>query len=319
MVFLVIASMAEGKWIAGIRADMSAPQAARHVLQARFEPVPVLLELARQQGAIDTEHVHKLRVGIRRAEAALRIFADCLPDKLRRRTRRKLRRIRRAAGQARDWDVFLMTLAGRRVRNKADAAGLAFLSGYGQGQRAAAQKALEEIRPASALALEHFLSELVVAIRLPRSNDPVLSAVGRLLLSQRLNEFQDAARAELATYEQLHQVRIKGKRLRYAMEVLGGCFPAAFKDNLYPAIESLQDILGLANDSHVAARHLSASRDWMIASQPVPWNHFRDAVESFLRYHQRRLLRQRRAFLAWRENWQDSGNERLFQQLLAGC
>ena len=48
---------------------------------------------------------HQLRVATRRAGAALEIFRDCLPEKDYQTARKQLRRLRRAAGAARDWDV----------------------------------------------------------------------------------------------------------------------------------------------------------------------------------------------------------------------
>ena len=46
----------------------------------------------------------------------------------------------------------------------------------------------------------------------------------------------------------LHIFRIRGKDLRYAMEVLAGAFADEFKTQLYPAVESMQERLGEVND-----------------------------------------------------------------------
>ena len=54
--------------------------------------------------------MYQLRVATRRASAALEIFAECLPPKIYRTARCLIRDIRRAAGKARDWDVFLARL-----------------------------------------------------------------------------------------------------------------------------------------------------------------------------------------------------------------
>src|SRR5438309_1994272 len=105
--------MADDKWISGLRGDMPVPEAARRVLTVRLGVVLERLPPAIDRADDDVEHVHQLRVGTRRAAAAVRIFADCLAAKLHRRTRRTLRAIRRAAGAARDWDVFLDTLDAR--------------------------------------------------------------------------------------------------------------------------------------------------------------------------------------------------------------
>ena len=43
-------------------------------------------------------------------------------------------------------------------------------------------------------------------------------------------------------------MRILGKRLRYAMEMFADCFGPAFREELYPAVEQMQEILGRANE-----------------------------------------------------------------------
>ena len=106
--------MADGKWIEGLTPEMGVAEAATAVLAARFEVVRHFLPLAAEKPYDDPEYVHQLRVGTRRAAAALRVFADCLPRKHLRTLRRRLREIRRAAGDARDWDVFLLGFASRR-------------------------------------------------------------------------------------------------------------------------------------------------------------------------------------------------------------
>src|SRR6516225_12407109 len=105
--------MAEGKWIHDLTPDTPLPDAARRVLAVRLEVVRDYLPRALHHWEKDPENVHQLRVGTRRAGAAVEIFADCLTEKAYRRARRKLRRIRRAAGEARDWDVFLEDMAER--------------------------------------------------------------------------------------------------------------------------------------------------------------------------------------------------------------
>ena len=102
--------MADGKWISDLTRETPIADAARRVLSVRLEVVRDYLRLATREPDKDVEHVHQLRVGTRRAGAALNIFSLCLPEKVYRNARRYLRRIRRAAGQARDWDVFLEEL-----------------------------------------------------------------------------------------------------------------------------------------------------------------------------------------------------------------
>src|SRR5262249_28571229 len=131
-------------------------EAARLVLAARLEVVAKYLPLAVHEASRDAEHVHQLRVGTRRGDAALRIFRDCLPGRTYRHARQRLRTIRRAAGAARDWDVFLQALHQRLRESSADdLPGLDFLTGHAMGQRTAAQAglgALAEEEPFSGFA-----------------------------------------------------------------------------------------------------------------------------------------------------------------------
>src|SRR5438874_12397589 len=99
--------MPDGKWIDGLTPGMPVAEAAKVVLAARFAVVRHFLPLASEKPHEDVEHVHQLRVATRRSAAALRVFADALPRKLLKQTKRTLRRLRRAAGDARDCDVFL--------------------------------------------------------------------------------------------------------------------------------------------------------------------------------------------------------------------
>ena len=54
----------------------------------------------------------------------------------------------------------------------------------------------------------------------------------------------------------LHRFRIRGKDLRYAMELLAAAFPQDFRKTLYPVVEALQDRLGEINDLATAQARL---------------------------------------------------------------
>jgi len=105
--------MAEGKWISDLKPEAPLAEAARHVLSVRLHVVTDYLPRAALEADRDIEFVHQLRVGTRRADAALRIFEMCLTSKAHRKARRRLKQLRRAAGAARDWDVFLTDLLAR--------------------------------------------------------------------------------------------------------------------------------------------------------------------------------------------------------------
>jgi CHAD domain-containing protein len=311
--------MADSKWISGLKASTPLDDAARRVLTVRLEVVRDYLPLALHESQSDSEHVHQLRVGTRRAGAALDIFSVCLPPKAYRTARKQLRRIRRAAGEARDWDVFLIELAGRVQRGRKPQPGLDFLIGHAFGQRATAQKHLETANAHFPFDLDRLLADTVAAVQPAHDDDAeprTLLDLAQPLLSALLAELDRTAARDLNDYGNLHQVRIAGKKLRYAMEVFADCFAAPFREELYPAVEAMQEILGRANDSHVASQRLEALREQIRAALPDLWNRLKPGIDSLLRYHRQRLPEEREQFFVWWQRWQESGTEARLAHLL---
>jgi CHAD domain-containing protein len=274
--------MAEGKWIEGLSADTPLVEAAGHVLNVRLHTVGQALPKASQESDKDPEYVHQLRVATRRADAAVRIFRSCLPRKVYKSARKRLRRMRRAAGAARDWDVFLIALDERRPKQPAkEQAGLDFLFGYAHGQRTAAQVELTSVGDEEHATFDAFRHETAAAVH-PANDLPAdanLVDLARPLLTGLLGDLEWAASGDLEDYAHLHLVRIAGKRLRYAMEVFADCFALSFRGALYPRVEEMQETLGRANDSHVAEGRLADLRrrmklgwaaEWKAALPPAP-------------------------------------------------
>jgi hypothetical protein len=90
--------LTSGKWVRDLSAATPLADAALRVLDARLAVVRDYLRLALREHAKDPEDVHQLRVGTRRAGAALDIFVACLPERAYTRALKQLRRLRRAAG-----------------------------------------------------------------------------------------------------------------------------------------------------------------------------------------------------------------------------
>jgi CHAD domain-containing protein len=300
--------MADGKWVQGLRPEMAQEKAARQVLATRLEVVRDWLPRAAHEADADPENVHQLRVSTRRADAALRIFRSCLPGKVYRNARARLRSIRRAAGAARDWDVFLLELRERAEEAaKEELPGIDFLAGYALGQRAAVQPELERVEDGQPETFVEFILATLGEVR-PADGGGELVELARRLLGELLGQLHEAASGDLKDYGHLHQVRIAGKRVRYAMEVFADCFAPALRERLYPMVEEMQEILGRANDSHVAAGRLQGLRARVRAADAM-WDRTRVGVEGLLRFHQRRLPQERRRFLKWWEQWCAAGAE----------
>jgi CHAD domain-containing protein len=298
--------LVDGKWIVGLSRKMPIVEAARRVCDVRFEVVLHYLPLAARAAHRDIENVHHLRVATRRATAALRIFHVCLPAKAANSIRKSLRRLRRAAGAARDWDVFMQALQESPMfARKSAASARDFLSGFASARRLDAQR---ELAAAAASEGENFLQS---ARELSRATDgwaePDQSiALGQLADSQirdLIDELDRKATLAPVAYEDLHALRILGKRLRYSMEIFADCYAEPFREQLYPAIEEMQEILGRITDAHVANERISELRDHFRMFHRREWARYRTAIDALLHIYRTVLPRERKLFRSWLANW----------------
>jgi CHAD domain-containing protein len=296
--------MADGKWIDGLKPDMPVAEAAQLVLAARFAVVQQFLPLAAEKPQEDVEHVHQLRVGTRRAAAALRCFADALPHKSLRATKRTLRTIRRAAGTARDWDVFLASLPGAKAFAAAAAKpALDFLIGYAIGERTAAQERLIAAAEAGPLFAEQS-RDLPTRARTPADNPPAnFGALAAHQLGALFREFTTDVEANPTDPPKLHALRIVGKRLRYAIEIFADCFPPMMKDTIYPAVERAQEILGDVQDATVGTERLACIRGTVQAVVPKEWTRLRKGIDALAASLRARVPAGKKVFAAWRKEW----------------
>jgi len=313
--------MAEGKWITGLKGDTPLPDAARAVLTARLAPVERFLPLAIRAAHQDVEHVHRLRVATRRCRTALDLFRPCLGEKLFERWRRTLRRIRRTAGDARDWDVFLLRLQEALAKPEAKVApGLHWLAGQAIALRTLAQRDLRARTPRAGQelrALRRAFEGQGKQASAEGSVFPSLRQAAALHLLHLVGELEQAAATDLDEHAQLHQVRIHGKRLRYAIEVFASAFAAALKQELYPQVEQMQEILGELNDHAVAVQRVSAMRSEARRFQPKLWPLWRPGVEAFLRAARRQRAQQREHFNQFWEKWLEAELGQQFRAIVS--
>ena len=210
----------------------------------------------------DPEGVHQARVATRRLRSDLRTFAPLLEPGWLAEVRGQLRWLGDALAQARDTDVLLERL--RRTADRLDAADVAAAAQVIQGLELRDKEA-----HASALAVmtsdryAGVLDLLVEAANAPMfASDPALPAadiVPRLVRRpwKALRRSVLAAGRDPAD-EQLHGIRIRAKRARYAAEAAA---PVVGKpaQRFAKATARLQDVLGEHQDAVVAAGWL---RTW---------------------------------------------------------
>jgi len=250
----------KSKWISGTAPDDLVSEVARKALSERLTLVWHYVPLAAEEHHEDVEYVHQLRVATRRAVAALRLFKSLMPKRKRKVVRNSLREIRRAAGDARDLDVLIERLTSDdgipdEVRNQVTDRLLR--------RRAEVQEPVFDTY--MSLRRQRFdldIERLIEAVHW-REEPPeaTFKEVGRECLKPIVGDFFTAFRGDLADASALHALRICGKQLRYAIELLAGAFDESIKTDLYPVVEGLQEELGEVNDHASAYHRFDAWRD----------------------------------------------------------
>jgi CHAD domain-containing protein len=230
-----------------------------------------------------------------------------LPEKIFHEARRRLRRLRRAAGDARDWDVFLETVHQESLKKALRRGpGLDFVIGYALSQRAAAQERLVKVGRDHPHAIDRLLSDTIASVQRPHARQAprTLGDLATPLLHELLSNLEEAAAADLNAYRNLHQLRIVGKRLRYAIEVIADCFAPPLRERIYPAVEAMQDILGRANDSQVAQERLHEVCAQLQQRALSEWRRLGPGALGLLHFHEQQVANERKRFLAWWRRWQ---------------
>ena len=206
----------------------------------------------------DERSVHALRVSCRRSRVTLAEFADQFAPGPRREARRAFRAAGRRLGKLRDLDVSA-ALAGQF----ADEHPLAV-----EYARRWLRDAREEKRAAEAASTEA-LAELPARVNGLKSAYRNTSdcfrkhAAKRLLkrLKQASRQYKSWKRSERA--DDLHELRIRIKKMRYTLEVYSGLYGKPGKQ-LLTDLEAVQDSLGKWNDHQLLnnyVRKMQAAAD----------------------------------------------------------
>lgn len=281
------------KWVACDDPAQPAGGVVHQALSERLTAVAHFLEPATPEARHDPEHVHQLRVATRRAGAALAAFGDFLPRRKAKRMRRTLKQIRQAVGVARDHDV----MAGRYSARRDDLADSAqdWLWARIVDARRAANPAVDEVyRMYGEGEFARLAHRLVAKIRWRRDdNEPTFAALATQQLTSAASEFFATAQRRPTRAAGLHKLRIAGKRFRYAIELFAAVSPP-LRDEIYPIIEQVQELLGKANDHAVAAERITA---W--AKQASGDSAPASGVDKIVKRERKKAAESRRSFLDW--------------------
>jgi CHAD domain-containing protein len=251
------------KWIQGVSPADRTIDVAVLTLQGRLGGVLSYLPLAAEKADEDVEYVHQLRVWTRRATAALRLYESLIPRRRCSWMKKQLKRVRRAANDARDCDVLI-----ERLKKKQSSRATKRWLEAVRSERTGAQSAIVAVyeRLCHGDRFTRRIDKLLERVQ-SQGEENNLSGAGpfaewaRRHFSPVVERFFVTVPADQTDEVALHQFRICGKQLRYDMELLAGAFPDEFRTRLYPAIEALLDLLGEINDLATAKARLKQKID----------------------------------------------------------
>jgi CHAD domain-containing protein len=283
----------QSKWIEGAKPGKPVTDVARTSLHGRLDSVWHYAPLAAKRADNDIEYVHQLRVSSRRATAALQLYEGLLPPKKAKRINKLLHRLRKAAGDARDLDVLsgrLAAVADRKNKSDLDAV----LKLITARRKEAQQPLVQGYMKARQKEFSRRSGELIDGLRWRDDPpEPIFFDFARAMFRPLVDAFFSAAGADLSDVTALHQMRICGKQVRYAMELLAGAFSCSFRDELYPVFGEVQEKLGTINDHATAITLLD---EWMQSSD---FRQSQAALGELIAEEKQGLAEARQSFLNW--------------------
>ena len=201
--------------------------------------------------------VHQLRVATRRTAAAIDAAMPVLSQKRAKAALRVLRRIRRAAGPVRDADVLLRWVGATRRKQPEEQAGFALLARTLRDRRNEAAAQLPVVLPDHRKKAAQRLGRAIREMRRDSPDGPTIADVMRDGLQRHADSVLEAAGADLGRTENLHNLRIECKRLRYALEVFAPAIGKSACGRLTLPLADFQQAIGGFTDCSVRVDHLS--------------------------------------------------------------
>lgn len=204
----------------------------------------------------DAETIHRLRVASRRALAAFDAFATLIPGGMRRWFCRRLRDLRRAAGDARDLDVLSdrLTESGAVTPKPASAARRRLMSMLARRRPIARRPVVDTRDRLVADGWSARVAQLVDRLSEGRAN-PAAREFARKRLKRAVRRFFDRADRDTRRGAELHRLRIDGKRLRYTLEIFAPLLAPDHRRRCEKTLEAFQEGLGRYTDHEsIAAR-----------------------------------------------------------------
>jgi len=208
----------------------------------------------------DPEALHDMRVAARRMRAAMALFSPALPARAER-LRQELRWIGGVLGEVRDTDIQLERLASwAREAEEAEVTSLRTLSVVLEKRRQRARtrllRALDSRRYQLLVQRYTLMLQRGPLRRSMNSRTPALALLPEMIAAHHARVIKQGERIDSrSSPETYHRLRIRCKRLRYAVEFSREVYgPPA--EGFVAVMVSMQDLLGMHQDAYVAVASL---------------------------------------------------------------
>jgi CHAD domain-containing protein len=219
---------------------------------------------------LDPEFLHDLRVAVRRTRSLQRQLSGVFPEEPLAHFRAEFRWLQQTTGELRDLDVHREDISRfREGAPEALGADLQPLEEMLHARRIAEHRrttrCLKSDRTTQLIAdWTSFLDDFPTA---PEAERPQAAArivdvaAGRIHTVYRRMVKMGKAIDESSPPEALHDLRKKGKELRYMLEFFGGLYPRDVVKPMVATLKALQDTLGRYQDQEVQAQTLRSLRE----------------------------------------------------------
>ena len=258
-----------GKVEAAITAGMSGPVAVAIVLLNLLDTLERNVDGVLRD--IDTEFLHDLRVSVRRTRSAIKLLGDVLPAGLTDHYRDEFKWLGDLTTPVRDLDVHLLGFGDMAASLVAAAP-----SDLEPFHAFLARRRVQEFRHLTVglrstrfRAIIHDWRKALVEVRdtpgRKRRQQASALAADRTGRAYRRIARQGAAITARSPAESLHDLRKRGKELRYLLEFFASLYPPAEYRRVVGDLRKLQDCLGEFQDSQVQREEIAVLAEALLA------------------------------------------------------
>lgn len=211
------------------------------------------------QAGADSEELHQFRVALRKTRALLKLFRKTLPQAAR--LEDEFKWLAAATGPLRDLDVLMAHAQHSATALGVTAAHVTPIIEALHNERGIARKKLGTILRSNRTrdlleSWRQFLAALPARTDLsPAIDIPAWSAINPLVIKQSRRMLQEGLAIDADTDPHaIHELRIRGKRLRYLLESFDRSIYRKRVKSLRKKLRKLQTLLGAHQDAVVAAQ-----------------------------------------------------------------